>query len=120
MRNTASAPHVDLRAITSALRADLAALGIYIDCVLLAPTALAAMKLANNEWSGATCAKQLRQEAAARQRVDDEGTRAECTNNEGTRAEHANDEQGRAECELALACLRYKQEWPSLTKAKER
>ncbi len=92
MRNTASAPRGDLSAITSALHADLAALGVYINRVLSAPTALATTKLADNEWSGATCAKQLRQEAMARQRVDNEGIRAERANNEGTRVERADNE----------------------------
>jgi hypothetical protein len=45
----------------------------------------------------------------ARQHMDDEGTRVE----------RADDEQGRAECKLALACLRYEQEWPSLAKAEK-
>ncbi len=104
----ASAPRGDLCAITSALHTDHAALGVDIDCILSAPMASAATKLTNNKQRGATCA--ARQEAAACQCMDDEGTRVE----------RANDEQGRAERELALACLGYEQEWPLLAKAKER
>jgi hypothetical protein len=108
-----SALRGDLRAISnaaSALRADFNALGVDLDLFLLAPRALAARKLAEDERSGATCAERLWQEAAALQHLEDEGTRAECANNEEGRAECANDEQGRAERELALTCSRYEQE----------
>ena len=102
-----SALHGDLRAISNAalaLCADFNALGADLDCILWAPRASAPTKLADDEWSGATCAEQLRQEAAARQCMDNEGMRAEHTNNEEGRAEHADDEQGRAERKLALTC----------------
>jgi hypothetical protein len=113
----------DLRAIgnvASAFRADFDALGVDLNHVLLAPRASAATKLADNEQSGVTCAKQLQQEATACQHMDNEGTKAEWANDEEGRAERADDEQGRAERKLALTCLGYKQEWPSLAKAKER
>jgi hypothetical protein len=85
---------------------------------------LAAFQCAYQDWKWAVNKlwehEHHRLQMAARQCEDNEGSRAESANDEEGREERADNEQRRAECELALACLQYEQEWPLLDKAKER